>query len=96
MSKEELIKEIVKGYHPDWEPAPEIEDVIKDINNLYNLKIDSREYFELKAKVTGYMSMNCIEQFDRGKRGQGMLTRKMLEALLFNLSEAELMGAEAR
>ena len=90
MSKEELIKKVKEGYWPGWEPAPKIEEVIKDVEELYGLSLVlSGSYYKLKAKVITYLSMNFIEQFEREKREQGMLTKRILEDLLFDLSEAE-------
>ncbi len=89
MSKEELIEKVRKGYSPDWEAAPESKEVVNDIEKLYSEKISSTEYFELKTKIITYLSINCIEEFERGKREQGFLNKKILERLLFELSEAE-------
>ena len=94
MEREKIIKQIEEGYWPDWEPAPKIDEVVGDVNKLYDLMINpsnyNKPYFETKAKVITYLSMNCIEQFERGKNTQGMLSRKILEDLLFDLSESEL------
>jgi hypothetical protein len=87
MSKQEIIKQIQEGYWPDWEPAPKKEDVIKDIEELYKLPLVSIGYTEEKSRIITYLAMNCIEQFERGKRKQGILSRRILENLLFDLSE---------
>ena len=89
MTKEDLLKKIEESYSPNWDGSPNIKDLISDINGLYALPSNSREYFELKSRVIGYLSMNCIEQLERGKLTSGILTRKMLENLLFDLSERE-------
>ena len=89
MTKEDLLKKIGESYSPNWDGAPNIKELISDINGLYALPSNSREYFELKSRVIGYLSMNCIEQLERGKITAGVLTRKILENLSFDLSERE-------
>lgn len=89
MSKEEMIKQIEEEYCHNWEPAPQIDKVKKDVGELYDMEKNLIGYFKLKSEVIRYLSMNCVEEFERGKIGQGILTKKILENLLFDLSEAE-------
>lgn len=89
MNKQEILGLIEVGYLPDWEASPEQAEVIDDLNELYNLNPQSIEYFKLKSRILEYMSMNCIEQFARGKYDQGMLTRRILERVVVNCIEKE-------
>jgi hypothetical protein len=90
MSKEELIECIEEGYWPDWEPAPNKRQVSEDVEMLYELNPHSLEYFQLKLRVLEYLAMNCIEQFHRGKRDQGILTMHMINGLRSDLRKMEV------
>jgi|SRR3989344_8246404 len=80
--KDEIIEMITRWYWPDWEAAPEKDEVLRDMDDLYRMEPNSLEYFQRKTVVLEYMAMNCIEQLSRGKYPQGMITRKILESIM--------------
>ncbi len=90
MKKEEIIQEIKDTY---WDDVRQHRDAGKElaeqVGQLYNLPKDSVEYFKLKSEIFGEIGMNGMEQLERGKMGQGMLTRRVFEHLFFGLIELE-------
>jgi hypothetical protein len=89
MSKEQLIKKIMEEYPTNFEDSPKPDEIIRDVEELYDSKIGSEKYLELKNKIISSLSAR-IEQSEREKRGNEIVIKKILEELLSDLSEAEL------
>ena len=89
MSKESIIEQVRGRYFPDWKPSPKVGKAVQDIETLYDLPTDSRDYFELKARVITYIAINCIDQLSSGTKSRGILTRGLLDDLLLDLSRRE-------
>ena len=72
--KERIIKMINEGWYPDWQAAGRTEQLVKQVEELYALPVDSKEYYALKTTVLENIARNGLEEFSRGKYESGILT----------------------
>ncbi len=87
--KEEVINDLREFYWPTWDPSPQGEKLAQDTEKLFNLPVGSSEYYKLKSHLIKIIGRNGIEEYSRGKEGQGMITRKIFDDLTYLLSSLE-------
>ncbi len=89
MNRDEIIRMIREGNWPEGNGYPGKEQVISDIENLYELQPGSKEYLKLKGEIEGYIAIDGLTQFETGRAEQGSLVKKVLENLLCDLEVME-------
>lgn len=89
--KKRIIKDLGKFYWPTLESSPKREKLVQNVKKLFGLPVGSLEYYKLKADLIETIGRNAIEEYSRGKNGQGMLTLKIFDDLTY-----VLMGLEEK
>jgi len=87
--KQRIIKDLEELYWPTWDPSPKREKLAQDVRELFGLPVGSLRYYRLKADLIKTIGRNAIEEYSRGKDGQGMLTLRIFDDLTYVLSELE-------
>lgn len=87
--KEKIIRDLRESYWPTWEPSLKREELVQNAKKLFDLPVGSLEYYRLKADLIGTIGRNAIEEYSRGKDGQGLLTLKIFDDLTYVLMELE-------